>query len=79
MTSTKESLEFIRNLKVAFRLVGIECSSNGDALVIANLVDCVREKNGNPTIADLADSIEQARISASKLEEEFYKTKEETK
>ena len=69
--TAEEGMNFCRNLSIGLRLLGIDCVAQ-DAMKVLSICDIIREKDGNPTINEMADAIELAKDTYQKIEENYY-------
>lgn len=72
-----QKMNYWRNLAVSFRTLGLDVSHE-DSHVIESIIDVFRTKEGNPTINELADAIDTAKIEHAVVTDAYYATQQET-
>lgn len=72
-----QKMNYWRNLAVSFRTLGLDVSHE-DSHVIESIIDVFRTKNGNPTINELADAIDTAKVEHATVTDAYYATQQES-
>lgn len=72
-----QKMNYWRNLAVSFRTLGLDVSHE-DSHVIESIIDVFRTKNGNPTINELADAIDAAKVEHATVTDAYYATQQES-
>lgn len=72
-----QKMNYWRNLAVSFRTLGLDVSHE-DSHVIESIIDIFKEKEGNPTINELANAIDNAKLEHAKLTDAYYASQQET-
>ena len=72
-----QKMNYWRNLAVSFRTLGLDVSHE-DSHVIESIIDIFRAKNGNPTINELADAIDVAKVEHATVTDAYYTTQQES-
>lgn len=72
-----QKMNYWRNLAVSFRTLGLDVSHE-DSHVIESIIDIFRAKEGNPTINELADAIDTAKVEHAKVTNAYYTTQQES-
>lgn len=72
-----QKMNYWRNLAVSFRTLGLDVSHE-DSHVIESIIDVFRTKNGNPTINELADAIDTAKVEYATVTDAYYATQQES-
>ena len=72
-----QKMNYWRNLAVSFRTLGLDVSHE-DSHVIESIIDVFRTKDGNPTINELADAIDAAKIDHAAVTDAYYASQQET-
>lgn len=72
-----QKMNYWRNLAVSFRTLGLDVSHE-DSHVIESIIDIFRAKKGNPTINELANAIDTAKIEHAKVTDAYYTTQQES-
>lgn len=71
-----QKVNYWRNLAVSFRTLGLDVSHE-DSHVIESIIDMFKAKKGNPTINELADTIEHAKIEHAEITNAYYSSQQE--
>lgn len=72
-----QKMNYWRNLAVSFRTLGLDVSHE-DSHVIESIIDVFRTKEGNPTINELADAIDTAKVEHASVTDAYYATQQES-
>lgn len=72
-----QKMNYWRNLAVSFRTLGLDVSHE-DSHVIESIIDIFRAKKGNPTINELADAIDTAKVEHANVTSAYYAAQQET-
>lgn len=72
-----QKMNYWRNLAVSFRTLGLDVSHE-DSHVIESIIDVFRTKEGNPTINELADAIDTAKVEHATVTDAYYATQQES-
>ena len=72
-----QKMNYWRNLAVSFRTLGLDVSHE-DSHVIESIIDVFRTKEGNPTINELADAIDAAKVEHAAVTDAYYAAQQES-
>ena len=72
-----QKMNYWRNLAVSFRTLGLDVSHE-DSHVIESIIDVFKAKEGNPTINELADAIDSAKVEHAKVTSAYYASQQES-
>ena len=72
-----QKMNYWRNLAVSFRTLGLDVSHE-DSHVIESIIDVFKAKEGNPTINELADAIDAAKVEHAAVTSAYYALQQET-
>lgn len=72
-----QKMNYWRNLAVSFRTLGLDVSHE-DSHVIESIIDVFKAKEGNPTINELADAIDAAKVEHAAVTSAYYASQQET-